>query len=41
VKVEGVSLLVTKRSEFDSVVAQKGIDGLLQALRQKVGENLG
>jgi phospholipid transport system substrate-binding protein len=41
VKVEGVSLLVTKRSEFDSVVAQKGIDGLLQALRQKVGESLG
>jgi len=41
VKVEGVSLLVTKRSEFDSVVAQKGIDGLIQALRQKVGENLG
>ena len=41
IKVEGVSLLVTKRSEFDSVVAQKGIDGLIQALRQKVGENLG
>jgi len=41
VKVEGVSLLVTKRSEFDWVVAQKGIDGLLQALRQKVGESLG
>jgi len=41
VKVEGVSLLVTKRSEFDAVVAQKGIDGLIQALRQKVAENLG
>jgi phospholipid transport system substrate-binding protein len=41
VKVEGVSLLVTKRSEFDSVVAQRGIDGLIQAMRQKVGENLG
>jgi phospholipid transport system substrate-binding protein len=38
VKVEGVSLLVTKRSEFDSVVAQKGIDGLIQAMRQKVGQ---
>lgn len=37
VKVEGVSLLVTKRSEFDSVVAQKGIDGLIQAMRDKVG----
>ena len=41
VKVEGVSLLVTKRSEFDSVVAQRGIDGLIQAMRQKVGQNLG
>jgi phospholipid transport system substrate-binding protein len=41
VKVEGISLVVTKRSEFDSVVAQRGIDGLIQALRQKVGENLG
>jgi len=38
VKVEGVSLLVTKRSEFDSVIAQKGIDGLIQALRPEVDE---
>jgi phospholipid transport system substrate-binding protein len=38
VKVEGVSLLVTKRSEFDSVIAQKGIDGLIQAMRDKVGQ---
>jgi phospholipid transport system substrate-binding protein len=38
VKVEGISLLVTKRSEFDAVVAQKGIDGLIQAMRQKVSE---
>jgi phospholipid transport system substrate-binding protein len=38
VKVEGVSLLVTKRSEFDSVIAQKGIDGLIQAMREKVGQ---
>lgn len=37
VKVEGMSLLITKRSEFDSVVAQKGIDGLIQAMRDKVG----
>jgi phospholipid transport system substrate-binding protein len=36
VKVEGVSLLITKRTEFDSVVAQKGIDGLIAAMRQKV-----
>jgi len=40
VKVEGVSLVVTKRSEFDSVVAQRGIDGLIQALRRKVDEKL-
>jgi phospholipid transport system substrate-binding protein len=38
VKVEGVSLLVTKRSEFDAVVAQNGIDGLIQAMRQPEGE---
>jgi phospholipid transport system substrate-binding protein len=38
VKVEGISLLVTKRSEFDAVVTQKGIDGLIQAMRQKVSE---
>jgi len=37
VKIEGVSLLVTKRSEFDSVVAQQGIDGLIAALRDKTG----
>lgn len=37
VKVEGVSLLVTKRSEFDSVVAQRGIEGLIAALRDKTG----
>ena len=37
VKVEGVSLLITKRTEFDSVVAQKGIDGLIQAMRAKTG----
>jgi phospholipid transport system substrate-binding protein len=41
VKVEGVSLLVTKRSEFDAVVAQKGIGGLIEAMRQKVSQNLG
>jgi phospholipid transport system substrate-binding protein len=38
VKVEGVSLLVTKRSEFNSVVAQRGIDGLIKAMRNMVGQ---
>ena len=34
--VEGVSLLTTQRSEFDAMVDQKGIDGLIEALRKQV-----
>ena len=30
--VEGVSMVVTTRSEFDAIVARSGIDGLLQEL---------
>ncbi|CAO3433292.1 MlaC/ttg2D family ABC transporter substrate-binding protein [Azospirillum doebereinerae] len=39
VMVEGVSMGVTQRQEFASVIQQNGgkVDGLLQALRQKVG----
>jgi phospholipid transport system substrate-binding protein len=33
--VEGVSLVLTYRSEFDAIVKQQGIDGLIQALAQK------
>ena len=33
VVVEGVSLLVTNRAEFDSIVARSGIDGLLREMR--------
>jgi phospholipid transport system substrate-binding protein len=33
--VEGVSLVMTYRSEFDAVVKQEGIDGLLKRLAQK------
>ena len=33
--VEGVSLVLTYRSEFDSIVKQQGIDGLIQALAKK------
>ncbi|MBV8032513.1 MAG: ABC transporter substrate-binding protein [Betaproteobacteria bacterium] len=33
--VEGVSLVLTYRSEFDAVVKQSGIDGLLKRLAQK------
>src|SRR5438034_1705893 len=33
--VEGVSLVMTYRSEFDAVVRQEGIDGLVKRLTQK------
>jgi phospholipid transport system substrate-binding protein len=33
--VEGVSLVLTYRSEFDAVVKQEGIDGLIKRLAQK------
>ena len=35
ITVEGVSLVLTYRSEFDAVVKQEGIDGLLKRLAQK------
>ena len=35
VSVEGVSMVLTKRSEFSSVIKNKGFDGLLDALRPK------
>ena len=35
ITVEGVSLVMTYRSEFDAIVKQKGIDGLIQALANK------
>lgn len=34
--VESVSLIVTQRSEFGSVVERNGIDGLLQELRRRI-----
>ena len=33
--VEGVSLLSTQRSEFNSIAQSKGIDGLIDALKKK------
>jgi phospholipid transport system substrate-binding protein len=33
--VEGVSLVMTYRSEFDAVVKQEGIDGLIKRLASK------
>ncbi len=32
--VEGISLVVTQRSEFASVINRKGLDGLLAVLRE-------
>jgi len=34
--VEGVSMAVTQRSEFDSVIGRHGVDGLLTMLRQRL-----
>ena len=36
VVVEGVSMLQTQRSEFESVVRRSGLDGLMEALRNKL-----
>jgi phospholipid transport system substrate-binding protein len=35
IAVEGVSLVLTYRSEFDNVVRQQGVDGLIKALASK------
>jgi phospholipid transport system substrate-binding protein len=35
IAIEGVSLVLTYRSEFDTVVKQGGIDGLIKRLREK------
>jgi phospholipid transport system substrate-binding protein len=36
--VEGVSLIITLRSEFGSVIERQGFDGLLAELRQRITE---
>ena len=33
--VEGVSLIVTQRSEFGAVIERRGLDGLLAELRRR------
>ena len=38
ITVEGVSLLNTQRSEFNSIIDQKGIDGLIVALKNQVAK---
>lgn len=35
---EGVSIAVTQRSDFNAVMANKGFDGLIAALQQKIKE---
>jgi phospholipid transport system substrate-binding protein len=35
ISVEGISLVLTYRSEFDAVVKQEGVDGLIKRLSQK------
>lgn len=35
ISVEGISLVLTYRSEFDQVVKQEGVDGLIKRLGQK------
>ena len=37
VLVAGLSLLITKRDEFATVIGRKGIDGLLLLLEQRIG----
>lgn len=39
VAVEGVSMAVTQRSEFASVVRQNGVDGLIQVLQARAGRS--
>ncbi len=37
VMVEKVSMAATQRSEYDAIVRQRGVDGLIELLRAKVG----
>jgi phospholipid transport system substrate-binding protein len=36
--VEGVSMVITQRSEFDSIFKRHGVDGMIQILRDKVAK---
>ncbi len=38
IAIEGISMAVTKRSEFSAVVQSKGIDGLIAALRVRANQ---
>jgi ABC-type transporter MlaC component len=34
--IEGVSMLVTQKAEFNAVLRQRGIDGLIKVLRMQL-----
>ncbi len=36
VKIEGISMLITTREEFGGIVSQKGMSGLLEAMKGKI-----
>lgn len=36
VKIEGISMLITTREEFGGIVQQKGMSGLLEAMKAKI-----
>jgi phospholipid transport system substrate-binding protein len=38
--VEGISMVSSYRSQFDNILQQRGMDGLLQRLRQQQGKKL-
>jgi phospholipid transport system substrate-binding protein len=37
--IDGISMAVTERSDFGSVIQSHGIDGLIEALRAKISES--
>lgn len=40
VSVEGISMVVSQRAEFASVIERRGLDGLLDRMRDQVGRQL-
>ena len=41
VEVEGISLLDSKRSEFEPILRQEGIDAVLKLMREKIEQPVG
>ncbi len=40
VLIDGISLTLTQRSEFASVIAREGLDGMLAVLRARVAKQM-